>query len=199
MSDDMSIHIPDSVPNSSADDWVEAHVNSCAGASLTFSAGGKSHVRVFRSQYGALLAFASLSPSFLYSHSRNKARLHDGDDLELPPRHIQHQHCSAAECNVLAPGHKPHHGPVLRAANGPAEKWVPVEVLNVEGMKATLATPRGQVTVYNHQPHHFAKVVEFHEQFGILRCARKSDPASGHTGSTVMWISREPITACTKG
>lgn len=107
--------------------------------------------------------------------------------------------CAAEKCRLIAAGHKPHWGPVLRAANEPKENWEAVQVLQVEGTKATLQTPRGTLTVYNHNPQRLAGAAEFNRQYKILRGRPKKDPDTGDTRHQVSWVSLEPITACPEG
>ena len=216
MSDDMPTHIPDFIPphfipsdsshpapsaagaESVVDDWVEAHVETINGSVLTFSAGGESHVQHYSDPLAALLTFATLKDDFEYSAHRHQARLSTGRVIAFPTGANLRTRCSAEECDLVVAGHRPFWAPVLRASNGPIEQWVPIEVLNVEGVKATFATPTGQITVYNHQPQLLARAVEMHEKHHVLRCAPTTDPETGHRSHRVLWGSREPITACSK-
>lgn len=198
MSKDMHQDIPDFIPAIAEHDWVDAEVNTLNGASLTFSAGGVSRVRQFPTPYAALLVFSALIEGFEYSVSRKQARLHNGKIIELPSTGGQRERSSAAKCTLLVQGHKPHWGPVLRATNGSEDHWVPIEVLAVEGMKATIATPRGKLNVYNHQPHLFATAIEFHETHNVVCCAPTVGSEYGGQRRHVMWVSRHPITACSK-
>ena len=135
-------------------------------------------------------------PASQGSPKGNSSNASDGPNVIHPST----QECSAAEkCRLIAAGHKPHWGPALRAANGPKENWEAVQVLQVEGTKATLQTPRGTLTVYNHNPQRLAGAAEFNRQYKILRGRPKKDPNTGDTRHQVSWVSLEPITACSEG
>ena len=115
-------------------------------------------------------------------------------ETSLGPRHS-----AVGKCTRIAAGHEPHWGPVLHAANGPKEDWVPVQVVQVQGTQAVLRSPWETLTVYNHDPQRLAEGVEFNHRWNILSGKPQRDSETGQTSYKVAWVSREPISACSDG
>ncbi|SDS82711.1 hypothetical protein [Corynebacterium timonense] len=188
MSLDMSTFLSSDHPN----DWTPATFNNLNVVTLTFSAGGESIVREFASPLAALSLMREMGFDFEFSPSRNAVRTRAGDVILLPTLDKPRVRVEPSKCTLVAKGHKPHWGPALRAANGPADAWAPVVVLSVEGTKVTLATPDGEMVIYDHGGQWMEERLEYNAEWGMLRGPRDD---SGRR--TAFWISRTPITPCT--
>ncbi|MDY5786211.1 hypothetical protein [Corynebacterium sp.] len=187
MSLDMSSFLSADHPN----DWTPATFNNLDVVTLTFSAGGESIVREFASPLAAISLAREIGFSFEFSPSRNAVRTEVGDVILLPTLDKPRVRVEPSKCTLVAPGHNPHWGPALRAANGP-DPWVPVDVLSVEGTKVTLGTPDGELVVYHHRGQRMEERLEYNATWGMLR-----GPWDGSGRSTAFWVSRTPITPCT--
>ncbi|QPK83107.1 hypothetical protein G7Y29_09765 [Corynebacterium qintianiae] len=187
MSIDMSAFLPAGLP----DDWVPAQLDNIDATTLTFSTAVETAVREFASAQAAFSLTALIAPGFDYSPSRNAARLKGGEVVVLPQPGVERTRVSAAECTLICSGHRPHWIPALRAGNGPASDWLPVDAVAVEGNRVTFQTPTETIVVYNHEPLRCATAVDYNPRWGILR----GPDSDGRRA--VFTYSRTPITPCT--
>ncbi len=187
MSLDMSSFLPAELP----DDWMPGHLDNLDTVTLTFTAGNEAHVREYDSALAAAFLVQEISAGFEFSPSRNAVRTALGEVILLPVETRPRTRVEPSRCTLVANGHRPHWGPALRAGNGPAEDWVPVTFLAVDGNRVTMRTPTATVEVYNHDPDRLVTAVEYNERWGILRGAWDE-----RGGCSSHWISLSPIPPC---
>ncbi|WP_291313947.1 hypothetical protein [Corynebacterium sp. UBA2622] len=188
MSLDMSAFPPAELP----DDWVPGEFGNLDAVTLTFTAGGETHLREFDSALAAMGVVPLLLAGFEFSLSRNAVRLGSGEVVLLPVQAKPRKRVGPDECTLVAQGHRPHWGPALRAANRPGEEWVPVTFLEVDGNRVTMQTPTGIEVVYDHNPDRLVTAVEYNARWSMLRGAW-----DGQGRCTAHWVSHAPITPCT--
>lgn len=170
-------------------DWTPAVLRSLSFATIIFDADDTPVMRTFDSASAAAEFAARAGIRFEYSAELNAARNRAGDVLELPALAAPQRFVDHPQCALTVNGHCPHPIPALRAANGPAEDWQPVEYLGAQGQKIILATSDEILTVYHHAPEQLRDAVEINQKYKILRGA-------GTGRRSCFMYSKTPIGPC---
>lgn len=98
-------------------------------------------------------------------------------------------------CQIVGRGHNTHYLPALRAANGPTDEWLPIEVLAHHGTRLTFNTPDGIFVVHHHDPDSLAQAVEYHPGYRILR-GPETRGEDGYLRRSALLVSYEPVREC---
>lgn len=176
-------------------DWTPAMLRSLSGATIVFTAGESPVLRTFDSAGDAAGFVAEAGGWFEFCAENNAVRNVKGQVLELPVLKTPQRFVDHTECALILEGHRPHYIPALRAANGPAELWKPVEFLSAEGQKVSFTTSDGVLTVYHHAPERLHEAVEVNLEYPILRGAGEKYP-DGQGGRACFMYSTTPIGPC---
>ncbi|OEY24185.1 hypothetical protein A0K93_02165 [Corynebacterium sp. BCW_4722] len=113
------------------------------------------------------------------------------DDGETSRLRIVDKHA----CQIVGRGHNTHYLPALRAANSPADEWLPVAVLTQDGTRLTFNTPGGIFVVHHHDPHALAQAEEYHPGYRILRVP-ETRGEDGYLWRSALLVSYEPVREC---
>lgn len=189
MSSDMP-DMPD--PSNAATDWTPATLANANGTTVTFTLDGTGETVTaeFDTPAEAFAFVSHTGPGFEFSATEAAIRDGNGTVVPLPKRPARRVPCSYEECDLLADGHKPHWIPVLRAANGPKEDWLPITILEHDGTKLVFSTEEGVVTCYAHNPERLANAKHYNREWPVLR-----GEFNGH-GYPVSVVSSKPIGPC---
>ena len=175
-----------------ANDWVAATLGNVNASTVTFTLDGTGETVAaeFSSVMEAFDFVGRTGPKFEYSAIEGAIRDTNGTVVPLPEPPARRVPCGYDECDLIVNGHKPHWIPVLRAANGPKEDWLPITIIEHDGTKLTFSTEGGTLTCYNHNPERLANAEYYNDEWQVLRGS-----FDGH-GYPVSLVSYKPIGPC---
>ena len=126
----------------SADDWAPATLGNVNISTVTFTVDGTDDTVTaeFPSAMEAFDFVGRTGPKFEYSAIEGAIRDQNGTVVPLPEPPAERIPCGLDQCDLVADGHKGHWIPVLRAANGPKEDWLPITIIEHDGNKLIFST-----------------------------------------------------------
>lgn len=175
-----------------ADDWAPATLGNVNISTVTFTIDGTDDTVTaeFPSAMDAFDFVGRTGPKFEYSAIEGAIRDPNGTVVPLPEPPAERIPCGPDQCDLVADGHKGHWIPVLRAANGPKEDWLPITIIEHDGNKLIFSTEDGVHTCYHHDPERLANATSYNREWPVLR-----GEFNGH-GYPVSVVSSKPIGPC---